>query len=148
MLFKHRVTITSSAAGPNSFPLTSTQIVYNFDLLGRGQLLQQSLHLNLDAAIRYQPAVRQRQVGHRRCVMLGKPVCDCITLVSVVICCCHRVFKVILHVKLKLWQTAHLMTADTLCVPAASAAMHTWLDHNPTEGQCSCSRAQAKQQAK
>lgn len=97
MLHKQRVTISSSAARPNPFLLNSTQVVCNFDLLSRGQLLQKSLHLDLDTAIRYQPTVRQWQVGHWGGVVLGQPVCDCITLISVVICCCHRVFKVILR---------------------------------------------------
>lgn len=97
MLQKQSMTITSSAARPNPFLVSSTQVVCNFDLLSRGQLLQKSLHLDLDTAIRYQPAVRQWQVGHWGCVVLGQPICDCITLIAVVICCCHRVLKVILH---------------------------------------------------
>ncbi len=76
---------------------SSTQIACNLNLLGRAQLLQQSLHSYLEIAVGGQSVVRQGQIGHWGCVMLGQPVCYSISLIVVVICCCNRVLKVVLR---------------------------------------------------
>ena len=76
---------------------TSTQIACNLNLLCRAQLLQQSLHSYLEIAVGGQSVVRQGQIGHWGCVVLGQPVCYSISLIIVVICCCNRVLKVVLQ---------------------------------------------------